>query len=345
MKNSDATKIFSTYHTLYRLVSTSSKLEHFAMGVAKIYRNAFKPDMLAIICKCVGTNRFVKVKLQKGRPSAIKRGGISILSSREKTLLKEDREIITENRLMAPYIFETTLGGLYVRRRKPHFTEQEQLWFISLSEQVATAIKVIQLYIEEKRIIVNYINSLTRMMSEHMPSSHIHYKGIARLIKELGKQLRLSETEIKPLEYASLLHDTGKLQLPQKIFKKQEPLTEDEYRIIMKHPKKGIEMIKDLGALKPVIPIILHHHERYDGKGYPSHLKKREIPFGSRVLAVIDAFDAMFFGRPYKNQMTLEEIESELYRQRGGQFDPDIVAAFLKVLKKKSIRKYLNSLL
>jgi HD-GYP domain-containing protein (c-di-GMP phosphodiesterase class II) len=112
----------------------------------------------------------------------------------------------------------------------------------------------------------------------------------------------------------------------------------------MKHPKKGVAFIKDLSSLKPVVPLILHHHERYDGKGYPSRLKKNQIPIGSRILAVLDAFDAMFFGRPYKERLKLERIENELKKQRGKQFDPKVVDTFLRILRKKSIIKYLNSL-
>jgi HD-GYP domain-containing protein (c-di-GMP phosphodiesterase class II) len=104
-------------------------------------------------------------------------------------------------------------------------------------------------------------------------------------------------------------------------------------------------MIKDLEILKPVIPIILHHHERYDGKGYPSKLKKEYIPLGSRILSILDAFDAMYFGRPYKKRKQLIEIEEELKTQKGTQFDPKIVDVFLKVIKKEEMRKYLRSFL
>jgi len=344
MKRFSHQKIFSSFHTLYRLTTTSDKLEHFVLGVAKIYRNIFKPETVVIICKCPDTSKYIKVKIQHNQPTSIKKGGISLLSKRERTLLKEDREIISQNRLMAPYIFQKTLGGAYLRRKSEPFTDQEQTWFISLSEQITSSFKIINLYLEEKRIIVGYINAISQILSQYVPTAYVHYKSISRLIKEMGKALRLTETEIKSLEYAILLHDAGKIHLPQKILKKQEPLTEDEYQIIMKHPKKGIEFIKELGSLKSVVPIILHHHERYDGKGYPSKLKKQEIPLGSRILSIIDAFDAMFFGRPYKGKMTLEEIEKEFIKQKGVQFDPDIINTFLKVLKKKSIRKYLNSL-
>ncbi|MDD5070507.1 MAG: HD domain-containing protein, partial [Candidatus Omnitrophica bacterium] len=101
-------------------------------------------------------------------------------------------------------------------------------------------------------------------------------------------------------------------------------------------------MIKDMDLLKPVIPIIMHHHERFDGKGYPSRLKKDQIPLAARILSVIDAFDAMYFGRPYRKRKPLEEITKELKKQSAKQFDPKVIDAFLKILKRKDIKKHLK---
>ena len=154
--------------------------------------------------------------------------------------------------------------------------------------------------------------------------------------------MRLSENRTKTIEYASLLHDAGKIQLPSKLLKTQRPLTNEEFKLIMKHPRKGVELIKNLDLLRPAIPIILHHHEKFDGQGYPSKLKKEEIPIGSRILAVLDAFDAMYFGRPYRKKKDLDEIKRELKKEAGKQFDPKVIEAFLKVLRRKDIQKHLN---
>ncbi len=192
--------------------------------------------------------------------------------------------------------------------------------------------------------MIGYIKSLTHLLDKYIPTSYLHAKSVFRLMKAMGKEMGLSKSEIKSLEYASMLHDAGKLQIPFKLLKKQRPLTKQEYKIIMKHPKTGVELIKDLGALKPVAPIIMHHHERYDGEGYPSKLKKDEIPLGARILSVIDAFDAMFFGRPYKKKMSLEDVEKELKKQAGVQFDPKIIEHFLKILRKKAMKQFLHIL-
>lgn len=224
----------------------------------------------------------------------------------------------------------------------PDFSNFEKKLFFTLSEQVSTALKILHQYREEQKTIFSYIKSLTNILEQFVPTSSLHVKSILPLIKSLAKELKLSETETKSLEYASLLHDTGKIQVPHKLLNKQKPLTEEEFKIIMKHPRKGADMLKNVELMKPVIPIILHHHERYDGKGYPSRLKKEQIPVGSRILAVIDAFDAMYFGRPYKKRLSMKEINEELLKEANKQFDPAVVNAFMLILQRKPIRKYLH---
>lgn len=253
--------------------------------------------------------------------------------------------MLLDNRMIYPFVVTEASGIVYVKRKAKHdfFDDLEKKWFIALSEQVSIYFKIFNLYQEHKKVLVSYIKSLTSLLDQYTPTSYLHTKSVFKLIHALGKQMNLTEWEIKSLERASMLHDAGKLQIPPKLLKKEMPLTDKEYKLIRKHPRKGVELIKDLASLKPVLPIILHHHEKYDGSGYPSKLRKEKIPLGSRILAIIDAFDAMFYGRPYKKRMSLEEIEKEFIRQMGKHFDPKIVGHFLKVLKKKRIRKHLNS--
>ncbi len=338
--------IFSTFHTIYRLTITSSNLINFLIGVGRLYKNAFKLDKVVIICKDVNTSRFIKI-LMENKKQYIKRGGISILTEREKEILKQEREIFLNNRLIYPFIFSDTLGAIYIKRNRQDstFNELERRWFLSLCEEISICLKIFSLYHEAKKGIINYIKSLSRLLNQYVPTSYIHSRSALRLIRSLGKEMKLSKEEIQSLEYASILHDAGKIQLPSGLLKKQKPLTDEEFKIIQKHPRTGVELIKDLENLKPVVPIILHHHERYDGKGYPAGLKKEEIPLGSRILSVLDAFDAMFFGRPYKKRKYLDKIEEEFKKQKGKQFDPRIVEALLKILKRKSIKKFLHSFL
>ena len=337
--------IFSAYHTLYRLTTTITDLHSFSFGVCRVFRNVFKADKVVMVCKIANSSNFLKVRIEN-KKYFVKKGGKSILNRIEKELLEQEKEMIFPNRLIAPFVFTEVLGGIYVRRgsKVNNFEEIEYRWFISLCEKVSLGLKIVNLYQEQEKIMINYIKSLSQLLSKYVPTSQLHTKVITSLIKALGRMMKLSEVELKSLHNATLLHDAGKLELPHRILKKQKPLTNEELALIVKHPKKGVELLKNLNILKPAIPIILHHHERYDGKGYPSRLKKDKIPLGSRILAILDTFDAMYFGRPYKKECSLEEVVLELKKQKNKQFDPKITDIFLKVLKQKNIQKQLKLL-
>lgn len=336
--------VFSSFHTIYRLITSSTNLVNFATGVCRLYRNALKASKVVIICVNNPSQSYLKIRLES-KKQYVKKGGKSILTRIEREILKRERETFLNRRLIYPFIFNDILGAIYIKRdlRIKSFNETEKKWFSSLCEEVSVGLKVLELYREQQKIMLNYINSLTKFLNQYIPTSYLHTNTMHRLIKEMGKSMKLSEIETKALVNASLLHDAGKIQVPSKLLKKQKPLTDEEFKVIAKHPRKGVELIKNLEILKPAIPIILHHHERYDGQGYPSKLKKEKIPLGSRILSVLDSFDAMFFGRPYRKGRPLEEIEQEFKKQKNRQFDPKIVDIFLKILKRKSIQKYLQN--
>ena len=336
--------VFSSFHTIYRLTTTSGDLVSFTTGVCRLFRNLLKASKVVMICVNSSPQAFLKIRLEN-KKHFVKKGGKSILTRIEKEILKQEKEMSFGRRLIYPFIFNETLGAIYVKRDsslKP-YSEAERKWFSSLCEEVSVGLKVINLYREQEKLILNYVNSLTKFLNQYVPTSYLHTKTMLRLIKAMGKAMHLSEIETKALLNASLLHDAGKIQVPSKLLKKQQPLTHEEFKLMTKHPRKGAELLKNLEILKPAIPIILHHHERYDGQGYPSKLKKDKIPLGSRILSVLDSFDAMFFGRPYKEGMPLEEIEHEFKKQKGKQFDPKVVDVFLRILKRKAIREYLKS--
>src|SRR6185503_7377039 len=146
------------------------------------------------------------------------------------------------------------------------------------------------------------------------------------------------------LHYASILHDAGAMDVPYDILAKTSQLTPEEFKVIRNHPAKSVELIRPVEFLKPVLPIILYHHEKYDGSGYPSGLKKEQIPLGARIIAVIDAFEAMVQGRPYRNPMSIEKSLEEVHRNSGTQFDPKVVEALAVLTRQKKFRKLLSLL-
>jgi len=175
-----------------------------------------------------------------------------------------------------------------------------------------------------------------------MPPAYTHTPYFSRLVKALAEETHINRKDIDSLKYASMLHDAGKINIPTEILTKASNLTGEEYDIIKRHPVKGAEIIKHVQILKPVVPIILHHHEKFDGTGYPSRLKKSKIPIGARIMAVADAFDAMVYGRPYRERISAEDALEEIKKYSGTQFDPAIVKSLVKIFHNKKLKKYLH---
>jgi diguanylate cyclase (GGDEF)-like protein len=160
-----------------------------------------------------------------------------------------------------------------------------------------------------------------------------HYRGqpsalIAGIVVEMARQLQLPDAEVDRIKVAALLHDVGKVAVPEEILDKPAPLTSAEWRTVVQHPRIGQVILEYAAALKEAVPIILHHHERYAGHGYPYGLQANEIPLGARIVAIADAYDAMTHDRPYKRAISHDAAILELKEHAGTQFDPELVTLF-----------------
>jgi len=142
--------------------------------------------------------------------------------------------------------------------------------------------------------------------------------------------------EIKTIKIGAFLHDIGKIEIGADVLTKRGRLTEEEFKLIKKHPFWGAGIIRAVDSLKNTLPLIMYHHEKFDGSGYPKGLRGVHIPLHARILSVADSFDAMTSNRPYGKRKTVTKAVEELKRCAGTQFDPDIVKAFLEVLHKQN---------
>ena len=148
----------------------------------------------------------------------------------------------------------------------------------------------------------------------------------------IGEKLGLPEDQIKTLRIGGLFHDIGKIGIPDSILLKPDKLSYDEYSQIKNHPSIGAHILGSAEIFKDIIPVVKHHHERYDGNGYPSRLKGEEIPYIARIAAVADTFDAMTSRRSYRGPIDIEHVKEEIKRCEGTQFDPQIAEVFLDIL-------------
>jgi putative nucleotidyltransferase with HDIG domain len=143
----------------------------------------------------------------------------------------------------------------------------------------------------------------------------------------------LSQEEIKDIEVAAILHDVGKMKIPGRILNKKGELDEQERKVMMEHSRLGAEAVEGIEEFKNASRIIRYHHECYDGTGYPDGLKGKNIPLGARIIAVVDAFDAMCSDRPYRSAISRQDAIGELIKGRGKQFDPKIVDIYVSYLE------------
>jgi putative nucleotidyltransferase with HDIG domain len=157
----------------------------------------------------------------------------------------------------------------------------------------------------------------------------VHSTRLAEWALHVAGELGLDEGAQKDIEIAALLHDIGKVGIPDAILNKPARLTAEEYALMKKHPEYGWAVLRQIPGMERASLIILHHHESFDGSGYPGNLKGEEIPMGSRIVSVIDAFDAMVSSRPYRAGMPFEEAERRLLKATGTQFDPLVISSFL----------------
>ncbi len=188
--------------------------------------------------------------------------------------------------------------------------------------------------VDDKHIdLISSIKTLISVVNATDQYTYGHIERVVMYCDLVAQKLELSEEDRKTLKVGAYLHDIGKIEIPKNILNKKEKLTDEEWNYIKKHPENGVNIIKKVPNLYNAIPLILHHHERYDGKGYPSNLKGEDIPYLVRILSVADSFDAMTSSRPYGTPKSYDQAIEELNRCKGTQFDSNIVDVFIDIIK------------
>lgn len=186
---------------------------------------------------------------------------------------------------------------------------------------------------------IGTLRALSKEIESRDPYTQRHSERVTKYALEIAKELGLSTEEIEIMEQAALLHDIGKIEIKDMILHKPDKLNSEEWGVMKKHPLRGEEIIQPFKLLHIEQTMIRHHHERFDGNGYPDKLKGEEIPIYARILAMADSFEAMISDRPYRSRLSLQEAKKELERCKGTQFDPKVVEAFLRALETKAIKE------
>ncbi|MBO8171349.1 MAG: diguanylate cyclase [Bacillaceae bacterium] len=178
------------------------------------------------------------------------------------------------------------------------------------------------------------VDSLMSMLKNKDLPTYDHSMRVCQYALAFAEWLNLSSEDRRTLEFGAILHDLGKMEIPREILNKKDSLLDHEWEWVKKHSEYGESLLKNIPELKSILPLVRHHHERYDGKGYPDGLKGEEIPFLTRLLTIVDSFDAMTTNRGYQQTKTYNEAIEELSRCASTQFDPYLLEEFIKMLEK-----------
>lgn len=225
-----------------------------------------------------------------------------------------------------------SISGLLIGKMVSERETNQQKYCVLYDEHAVLRTKLISADENLQRLLNTALEALTIAVEAKDWRTRSHLHRVAAYATALARELGLGSGEIDKVRQASLLHDLGKIGIRESILEKPDKLTAEEYAIVKTHPIIAHNILSNFRELHSILPLIVNHHEYYNGKGYPYRLSHQDIPFGARIIAVADAYDAMTSDRPYRAALTRDEAVAELKRCSGTQFDPKVVEAFLTIL-------------
>ena len=220
------------------------------------------------------------------------------------------------------------------------FLEGDRRTLYILASRAANAVENARLHEELKAVFLQTIEGFAYAIDAKDPYTHGHSRRVTRYCELNARSMELDETEVERIRNAAVLHDIGKIGLRLESLNKPHPLSPEERRVFQTHPQKGCKILAPIHFFEELMPIIYHHHEHYDGTGYPEGKAADQIPLGARILAAADAYDAMTSDRPYRKAMSLGEAIQELRLHSGTQFDPEVVGVFISLLNGPSAQRH-----
>jgi HD-GYP domain-containing protein (c-di-GMP phosphodiesterase class II) len=337
--------ILSAVHMVYRLVNSTFNVKELSLRLTRLLCQFIKASSASVYILDPVKKNVVMIAIFDNK--------INILLDKKKDFVGLPKKELSVTRGMSvfekhmiglPLVADDNCGAIFIFRKgnEPAFTEFDRELLAVFAEQAVTAIRNLQLYEEQQKTILGSIHFIGNMLERHPHFDGGNQRVYFKIVQALAERLHVGQEGIRRLEYASILHDTGIIDVPFEILSKTSQLTPEEFKIIHDIPTKSAALIKPVEFLRPILPIILYHREKYDGTGYPSGLKKDQIPLGARIMAIVDAFEAMVSGRPYRPKISLEAAIEEIIRNSGTQFDPKVVEIFVGLSHEKKFRKLLS---
>lgn len=266
-----------------------------------------------------------------GKPLLIKR-----LEESRLFLARNKEDFLSGSIISIPLKTKKNLIGvltIYNDREHAEFTGENLHLITIFANFAATSLENLFLYDELEKSYFDTIGALVGALDASDPYTKGHSDRVMQYSEGIARQLNISREDIKMIKFGALLHDIGKIGISGDIIRKPARLTEEEYQIIMQHPNIGGTILSGVDFLKTARKIVMYHHERLDGSGYPYHLKGRDIPLGVRILQVSDVYDALSSERPYRKALSPEEALDIIVEDIGNHFDNKVIEAFIRFLK------------
>ena len=232
------------------------------------------------------------------------------------------------------WVGDTLWGAINLEETRPHaFDEDDARLVQTVADQAGSALRSATLYERLEAAYVGTAEALVAALEAKDSYTASHSRAVVERALAVGKTLGMPDDELRTLRFGAIFHDIGKIAVPEAILNKRGPLTAEERAQIERHTIVGERILSTVPFLEPVLPLVRHEHERWDGRGYPDGLEGENIPLGSRIILACDAYDAMISDRPYRAAMSDADARAELLAGAGTQFDERVVAALLQVLE------------
>jgi HD-GYP domain-containing protein (c-di-GMP phosphodiesterase class II) len=267
---------------------------------------------------------------QEGKPRLMKKG----VRMKDSRISKQIEEI--KSAMSVPLKVKDKIQGVMNISDKgtnDNFTEEDLELLMMMANQAAIAIENSRLHAELQELFISSIKALANAIDARDPYTRGHSERVTEYSVAMAEAMKLDREEIDRIRYAALLHDIGKINIPDHILNKPGKLTDEEFGLMKKHPVFGAQIMGPVKAFQKILPYMFHHHERFSARGYPYGIEGEEIPLPARIIAVADSFDAMTSDRPYRKALTLEAAIKELKDNSGTQFDPDVVKIFINLIE------------
>jgi len=333
LKITNASQAGINIDSFLKLVATACKKEMSARAVGIIEIHPDNKGPLRKICDSESDEYIGQVLDETTLQQFTYTKSVAPLIQTEK--VTKDNRTAVRTFISQPIFIRRKLHGvinLLILARFDHITPGKLDILTILANSAASAIANHQLYQDLQSSYLQAIRGLANAIEARDKCTAGHTDRVSKLAESVARYLGWNESQIHDLVMGCSLHDIGKIGIPDSVLNKAGKLTEEEQQLMNSHPEMGLKIIRGIDLFKPAIPYIIAHHERYDGTGYPKGLKGENIPIEGRLLAVVDAFDAIMAHRPYRKGADLKVAVSELIAYKGIQFDPQLVDAFIEVL-------------